>query len=200
MKNIFITLGLSVAFALSTANAQSVLQLGIPAHAGSGCPAGTASASLSPDGSALTLLFDQYVAEAGGMTGLSVDRKTCNISIPVLVPEGFSVSILTVDYRGFVSIPFGGSGRFSAEYFFAGSRGPIATKNFFSGSEGDFNITNNLGIQAMVWSPCGADVNLRVNTNMLVKTNRMMEDAMGVVDSADFQTGIVYHLKFQRCR
>ena len=52
----------------------------------------------------------------------------------------------------------------------------------------------------MVWSPCGADVNLRVNTNMLVKTNRMMEDAMGVVDSADFQTGIVYHLKFQRCR
>jgi len=27
-----------------------------------------------------------------------------------------------------------------------------------------------------------------------------MEDAMGVVDSADFPTGIVYHLKFPRCR
>ena len=97
MKNIFITLGLSIVVFLSTAHAQSVLQLGYPGHAGSGCPAGTASASLSPDGSALTLLFDQYKAEAGGMTGLSMDRKTCNISIPVLVPEGYSVSILT-DY------------------------------------------------------------------------------------------------------
>jgi len=189
-----------LAFSLSSVNAQSVLQLGYPSHAGNGCPVGTASASLAPDGSALTLLFDQYVAQAGGLTGLSMDRKTCNISIPVLVPEGYSVSILTVDYRGFVSIPYGGSGRFSAEYFFAGTRGPIAARNFSSGSEGDYTITNNLGIQAMVWSPCGADVNLRVNTNMLVRTNRMMEDALAVVDSADFQTGIVFHLKYQRCR
>jgi hypothetical protein len=199
MKKILLTLGLSLAFLSNYAHAQSVLQLGYPAHAGSGCPAGTASASLTPDGSALTLLFDQYVAQAGGDTRLAMDRKNCNISIPVLVPEGFSVSILTVDYRGFVSIPFGGSARFSAEYFFAGSRGPIAARDFLSGSEGDFTITNNLGIQAMVWSACGADVNLRVNTNMLVRTNRLREEAMAVVDSADFQTGIVFHLKFKRC-
>ena len=142
MKKIFITLGLSLAFALSHANAQSVLQLGYPSHAGNGCPIGTASASLSPDGSSLTLLFDQYVAQAGGETRLLLDRKTCNISIPVVVPEGYSVSILTVDYRGFVSIPYGGSGRFSAEYFFAGSRGPLVSKNFLSGAEGDYTISN----------------------------------------------------------
>lgn len=199
MKNIIISLGFFLIFLLSSVNAQSVLQLGFPGHAGTGCPVGTASAILAPDGSALTLLFDQYVAQAGGATRLSMDRKNCNISIPVLVPEGFSVSILTVDYRGFVSIPRGGSGKFSAEYFFAGSRGPIVTRNFQSGLEDDYHITNKLGIQAMVWSACGADVNLRVNTSMLVKTNRFMDDAMGVVDSADFQTGIIFHLKYRRC-
>lgn len=51
----------------------------------------------------------------------------------------------------------------------------------------------------MVWSACGADVNLRVNTNMLVRSNRQMEEAFGIVDSADFQTGIIFHLKFKRC-
>ncbi len=199
MKKLLLTLGLSLACLGNYANAQSVLQLGYPGHAGSGCPAGTASAILSPDNTALTLLFDQYVAQAGGASRLSMDRKNCNISIPVLVPEGYSVSILTVDYRGFVSIPRGGSGRFSAEYFFAGSRGPVVARDFLSGSDEDFTITNNLGIQAMVWSACGADVNLRVNTNMLVRTNRQMEEALGVVDSADFQTGIIFHLKFKRC-
>ena len=61
------------------------------------------------------------------------------------------------------------------------------------------SLTRQLGVQAMVWSACGADVQLRVNTNMLVKTNRQMEEALAVVDSADFQTGIVFHLQFQRC-
>ena len=199
MRNTIIVLSLALTFLVSSVNAQSSLQLGFPSHAGNGCPAGSASITLSPDGSALTLLFDQYLAQAGGISGLQMDRKNCNISIPVLVPEGYSVSILTVDYRGFISIPYGGMARFSSEYFFAGSRGPIAQRSFQGGMEDNYTITNRLGVQAMVWSACGADVNLRVNTNMLVRTNNRMDDAMAVVDSADFQTGIIFRLSFRRC-
>jgi len=28
--------------------------------------------------------------------------KSCNVAIPVHVPQGFSVSVLQVDYRGFI--------------------------------------------------------------------------------------------------
>lgn len=199
MKNLLIGILLSLIFVQTAVFAQSNLELGYPGYAGSGCPVGSASVTLSPDNTSLSLLFDNYVAQAGAATGLSMDRKNCNISIPVLVPSGYSVSIITVDYRGFTSIPIGGSGRFSAEYFFAGSRGPIASRNFIPGREENFTITNRLGVEAMVWSTCGADVNLRVNTNMLVRSNRFLDDAMGVVDSADFQTGIIFHMQIRRC-
>ena len=67
------------------------ISLGIPGFGGSGCPAGSVSATLSPDAKSLSLLFDEYVVSAGGTTGRSFDRKTCNVAIPVHVPQGESV-------------------------------------------------------------------------------------------------------------
>ena len=65
-----------------------------PAIAGSGCPAGTATSALTDDGQTLTILFDSYSADPGNVT--------CNIAVPVHVPNGFQVSLMTADYRGFV--------------------------------------------------------------------------------------------------
>ena len=42
------------------------IRLGNPEYGGSGCPGGSASVALSPDQSAISILFDQYVVEAGG--------------------------------------------------------------------------------------------------------------------------------------
>lgn len=57
-------------------HAQSGLVLGRPAYGGTGCPAGTASVTLSPDHDAISILFDQFVTEAGSTTGRRVDRKS----------------------------------------------------------------------------------------------------------------------------
>ena len=59
----------------------------------------------------------------------------------------------------------------------------------------DYTISNKLGVFANVWSACGADVNLRVNTAMMLRTNRRGDDAIATVDSADVSAGMVYHLK-----
>src|SRR5687767_2321492 len=83
----------------------SDIRLGTPAIGGSGCPQGTASAVLSPDGKTLSVLFDQFQVEAGRTTGKQIDRKTCDMGIPVHVPQGFAVSVLQVDYRGFNALP-----------------------------------------------------------------------------------------------
>jgi hypothetical protein len=188
---------LMLASALTTTAFADDIQLGEPGYAGQGCPSGSASVTLSPDNKALSILFDEYFVEAGGRKKLQ--RKNCTIAIPVHVPTGFSVSLIDVDYRGYVMVPRGGMARFTAEYFFAGKRGPRYNKTFRGGFDNDYTIQNQLGVFANVWSACGADVNLRVNTAMLLKTNRQGDDALATVDSADISAGIVYHLKWKRC-
>lgn len=175
------------------------IRLGIPAYGGSGCPAGSASAVLSPDQKTLSVLFDQYQAEAGGLTGRRIDRKSCNLAIPVHVPQGYSISIFKIDYRGFAALPVGARGQFNVEYFFAGMQGPRSLKSIVGPTNADYELTNVLGAEALVWSPCGADTNLRVNSSFMVQTNAAMEDAIGTVDSADIKAGIVYHIQWRRC-
>jgi hypothetical protein len=182
-----------------TAAAADTIALGDPQYGGTGCPAGSASVALSPDNSALSILFDQYVVEAGGSK--SFDRKNCNIAIPVHVPNGYSVSVIAIDYRGFVGIPSGGRAQLNVDYFLAGNgRGVRTTKTFRGPYSEDYLKSDSLGLQAIVWSGCGADTILRANTTMLVQSNGRREMAMGTVDSADVQAGLVYHLQWRSCR
>lgn len=175
------------------------IQLGEPGYGGSGCPAGSAMATLSPDKKSLSIIFDEYVVEAGAVNRKRLARKNCSIAIPVHVPQGFSVSIIDVDYRGYVSLPSRAQARFSAEYFFAGIRGPQFTKTFRGATDEDYVLRNKLGVHATVWSKCGADVNLRVNSSMMVRVRSTRDDALATVDSADFNAGIKYQLQWKRC-
>ncbi len=175
------------------------ISLGTPGYGGTGCPAGSVSTTLSPDQKALSLLFDQYSVAAGGTTGKSFDRKSCNVAIPVHVPQGRSVSILTVDYRGYNNLPSRASSQFNVEYFFAGGRGPAFRKSFNGPLDSDYLITNELVADALVWSGCGVDVNLRTNSSMKVNTVNNAE-ASATVDSEDVKAAIIYHLQWRTCR
>ena len=175
------------------------ISLGIPGFGGSGCPAGSVSATLSPDAKSLSLLFDEYQVSAGGTTGRSFDRKSCNVAIPVHVPQGESLSVLAVDYRGYNHLPNRGMSQFNVEYFFAGGRGPAFRRSFYGPLDSDYTITNNLTVDALVWSPCGADVNLRTNSSMRVSTVNNAE-ASATVDSEDINAAIIYHLQWRSCR
>src|SRR5262249_20749439 len=124
---------------------------------------------------------------------------TCNVVIPVHVPQGFSVSVLTLDYRGFNDLPAGATSRFDVEYFFAGNHGPGMTRNFYGQLSDDFTIRNDLTATASVWSGCGEDVNLRVNTDLLVQTNSYGQDALASIDSADVKAAMIYQLSWKRC-
>ena len=183
-----------------TAFAAPDIRLGHPGYGGTGCPQGSASATLSPDRKSLSILFDTYVAEAGDSVGKSIDRKTCNIAVPVTVPQGYSISVFKVDYRGYVSVPRGGQARFDVKYFFAGKPGVAYRKTFRGGSDQDYLLSNNIGVRALVWSACGAKTNLRINSSMLARANRQRDDVLATVDSADIKAGMVYHIQWKRCR
>jgi hypothetical protein len=189
-----------IGLATIQAKANDDIELGIPSYGGNGCPAGSASATLSPDAKQLSILFDSYIVEAGRSSGKSLDRKSCNVAIPVHVPQGYSISILRADYRGFVSVPRAAQAQFTVEYFFAGMRGPRIVENFNGPQDRDYLLTDHLTAEALVWSPCGADVNLRINSSMLAKTNRNRDDVLATVDSTDVDAQMVYHLQWRQCR
>lgn len=174
------------------------ISLGVPSYGGNGCPQSTVGVTLSPDSKQLSVLFDEYIVEAKGSKKL--DRKSCNLAIPVHVPNGFSVSILQVDFRGYNGLPYGASSQLTAEYFFADQKGPKTVQDFYGETDEDYYVSKKLLASAVIWSACGKDVNLRINSSMRVRTNRQGEQALSTVDSVDVSSGIVYHLQLKRCR
>jgi hypothetical protein len=194
----------SVAFAAAAtlamaASAQNNVELGNPEFLGDGCLPGSASAVLSNDRQSLSILFSGYSTEAGYTTGKQFDRKACNMAIPVRVPQGISVSIFSVDYRGYNNLPRGAFSDFNVEYFFAGSRGPSFRRRFTGPINDDYIITNDLIGTAVTWSPCGREVILRANTSIRVTTNSRRDQAMATVDSTDVSAALIYRLQWRRC-
>lgn len=175
-----------------------------PSYGGTGCPQGTVGVALSPDAKALSVVFDAFMAEAGKSVGKTLDRKSCNLIVPIHIPQGMSVSVLKVDYRGYVYAPKGTQAQFNVEYFLKsfGSQntGPKASKTFVGAYDNEYLISNNLGLSAIVWSSCGEDVNLRINSSIMARTNSKKDDVLATVDSTDIAAGLVYHLQWKTCK
>ena len=189
----------AVAILFSALNAAADLRLGEPQYAGTGCPQGSASIAISPDAKSLSILFDQYVVEAGGTKAF--DRKNCNIGIPISVPQGYSIALLGIDYRGFAGLPVGGFAQLAVDYFLAGSgRGVRTQKTFYGLMNTDYLKSDELGLESVVWTPCGASTVLRANTTLRVQSNNRREQAMATVDSADVSAGLIYHIGWKTCR
>jgi hypothetical protein len=199
MKSLLAITALAAAASFTTmAHAQEAITLGTPGYGGTGCPGGSVSATLSPDATSLSLLFDSYVVEAGGDTGKTFDRKACNVAIPVHVPQGMTLAVLAIDYRGYNNFQAGSNSQFNVEYFFAGARGPTFTKTFNGPKDENYLIQNKLTAQTTVWSACGADVNLRTNSSIRV-TTKQNKQALATVDSEDVSAAIVYQLQWKKC-
>ncbi|MFS4457982.1 DUF4360 domain-containing protein [Bdellovibrio sp. HCB2-146] len=87
---------------------------------GSGCPVGSYSANISPDGSTFSLLLDNYVAESTIHNPIA--RLMCELKVSFRVPRGWSMAVMSADYRGFVYAEAGTVATHQAIYSFDGSR------------------------------------------------------------------------------
>jgi Domain of unknown function (DUF4360) len=160
-------------------------------YRGSGCPQGSASVDINPDGQKLSILFGEF--KTFGNREPEERRKDCNLTIPVKVPAGLQISIYTANYRG--SVDENTTGKLRVEYFFAGESG-IIFEDLLKG-EIDYDVPHELN--AAVWSACGESVNMRVNASMRAKG-----DGMATVDTFDLKRenssrGLVYKIKYRSC-
>lgn len=168
-------------------------------YAGTGCPGGTVAMDISEDAQAFTLLFDQYVAEAGPGVLRSENRKFCQILINLHVPGGWSFSVMDIDYRGFAQLDAGTFGEQVSEYYFQGRRGPAFMTQLRGPYNSDYIASDNIPVQDMVWSPCGEDRAMNIKTQ--VRANAMgSRRALMTVDSIDGELRQIYHLQWRRCR
>ena len=200
----FLTVGFYASMTATQSLAQPAdpIRMGNPIVNGTGCPdSSTVSALVSPDQTSLSILFNNYVVDAGAQAQgrARLGRKNCNIRIPLFVPQGYQVSIFKIDYRGFVDLPYGASAEFSSEYFFGTSPGVKATKNFSGRQSGDFMFSNQIGVESIVWSPCGASTNLAMGTSLKVKVQNSRDEAQATLDSIDVSSAIQYQLQWKRC-
>lgn len=172
-----------------------------PSYGGTGCPAGSARAVVSPDFKSFTMIFDKYIVNAAGSN--SMDRKNCQILVNLNFPQGWSFSIARMDYRGFYDISAGASGSQQAIYYFQGNLAQARLSSVFKGPiVGDYLISDSIGINNLVWSPCGSKSGVNINTSLIgtVGPNNPNGFARLTTDSADGSVQTTYALQWQQCK
>lgn len=172
-------------------------------HGGNGCPQGSVDTYVSADRQALTLTFDQYIAEIGDGIPRSEARKFCNVSLELVVPNGWQFSVFQVDYRGYVDLESGAQSNLSSTYRFSGRTGNQEERTFnravFRGSvSGNYLKKDDIGIETLVWSPCAETRALNINSEVRLTAPRNRR-ALMTVDTIDGEFKQIYALKWRRC-
>ncbi|MFJ9906234.1 DUF4360 domain-containing protein [Streptomyces sp. NPDC101152] len=169
---------------------------------GSGCPQGTAAVAVSPDNTAFTVTYSQYLAQAGGNSDPTAFRKNCQLNLIVHVPQGFTYAIASADYRGFLSLQPGASATQKASYYFQGSPNTVPKTHPFSGTyNDDWQATDSTDWAQLVWAPCGVERNFNINTELRVNAGTTNPDKVSfmTMDSTDGSISTIYHMAWKQC-
>ena len=168
-------------------------------YGGSGCPQGSVGSLFSPDRTSLTLIFDQYVASAGPNVPITESRKSCQIAADIRVPQGWSYSVATVDYRGYVDLPASASAEQSATYYFQSSTAQAISRTTFRGPlNKDYLNSDVIPVEKTIWSSCNAVVPVNVKTAIRVSVPSGKSGAI-TTDSIDAKVKQIYGLQWKQC-
>ena len=205
--NLFLFMCLNLVLLTSNAHAQDLdATIGNVEYSGSGCDFGTAAVVLSPDAQVLSIMFDDFIVEAGGEFFPRRSLKKCLLKIPVDVPKGVRVSLRKVDYRGYAFLPNMASMRFRSSYNFfyptLNKRTYTLSKQRtkFGEMDDEYFITQDIN-DVHLWSKCGKDLELNLTAEIEAKTNRYNDEVYVTLDSADtdIESRVEYHLTWEKC-
>ncbi|GHI08006.1 hypothetical protein AQI88_07205 [Streptomyces cellostaticus] len=169
---------------------------------GSGCPAGTAAVAVSPDNTAFTVTYSNYLAQVGGNSDPTAFRRNCQLNLIVHVPQGFTYAVASADYRGFLSLQPGATSTQKASYYFQGSSNTASRTHPFNGPyNDDWQATDSTDWAQLVWSPCGVLRNFNINTELRVAAGSSSPGKVSfmTMDSTDGDISTVYHLAWKQC-
>lgn len=169
---------------------------------GSGCREGTAAVAVSPDNTAFTVTYSEYLAQVGSGAPPIAFRKNCQLNLRVHVPSGFTYAIVQADYRGFASLQRGAWGQERANYYFQGMSQTAQRTHQFNGPVNDsWQSTDKTEYADLVWAPCGEERNFNINTELRVNagTSGPLALSFMAMDSTDASVNTLYHLAWETC-
>ncbi|MBT2406148.1 DUF4360 domain-containing protein [Streptomyces sp. ISL-87] len=169
---------------------------------GTGCRPGSAAVAVSPDNTAFTVTYSEYVASAGGGAPATEGRKNCQLSLVVHVPQGYTYAVAQADYRGFGSLQEGAIGTQKASYYFQGMSQTAQRTHKFAGQLDDnWQVTDTTGVEALAFAPCGELRNFNINTELRaeVGTSDPSKTSFMALDSTDGSINSVYHFSWKQC-
>jgi hypothetical protein len=169
---------------------------------GSGCPSGTASVAVSPDNTAFTVTYSNYMAQVGPNAKPTDFRKNCQLGVVVHVPQGFTYAIAQADYRGFAHLEPGASGQERANYYFQGMSETQSVTHKLNGSyDDDWQNTDTTDVGSLSFLPCGEERNFNINTELRVNkgSSDPSKTSFMTMDSTDNSLTTTYHFAWKDC-
>ena len=182
------------------------LLVNLPALAqeANGCPEGSYSIVMSPDGTTLSILFDQFTVESSGISASGNQRKVCRISSPLNLPANYSIGVYKVDYRGFAKLVAKQESELDVQYFLGphdNQHGRVFKRKIKGPHEGDYLFTETIGAGQMKRVGCGTAAMLNVDITLSLDGDLRAGEAMASLDTTDAAPGgaLVYHLNLKKC-
>jgi len=195
MKKLFLVLVMLFSLNLYAVSFNDVF-LGNPIVSGNCANAGVQTL-INPDRQTVSILFNDWTASTDIWNGVYYKRAKCTVRLPVHVPNGIQVSLITYDYRGYAYVP-SAKAILQTKYFWAGRFGKSVRRTLRANYDRDFTFRDTLGIGSIVWSRCGGTATLGSNSSAKAYASRNADEDTEIgVDSLDIHRVSQYIFKFQ---
>jgi hypothetical protein len=209
----FLRHDVSVLTVLAAASALVVAPFGVPAGTaaaaappgivvlnvtGSGCRPQTTAAALSPDRTAVTIIYSDYLVPAAGSTGTV--SKNCRINLRVDPVPGYAPTITSVDYRGFADLAAGSVVQLAATYGFHGTAHVESATMRLAGPFSDSWQATDAAGHGLVTGKCRGSSVLDVDSTLSVtSTSAAAATDYAAMDSTDGAVPNTFHLAWKPC-
>lgn len=164
-----------------------------------GCDADSYQLVVSPDGTSLSVLFDSFVVNGGQDIG-----RRCALTIPLNLPEGYSLGVYQVDYRGYAHLSQREAGLFTVSYTTGRNGQPRGFRHPMRGpQDGEFTFSDQLRPGMLRRIGCGEAARIDFNAMLAFRRAEASSEAVLALDSADgtrTPSGITFKFDLQPCR
>ncbi len=182
--------------------------------AGNGCPDGTMRVAFAPDNLSFSILFDNFVTELQPASNAKMARMSCNLIVPIQLPEGMQMQITRVDYRGFVELPAGTRATLNSSLSYGGEGNRLRFNFNFNGPTSDnYVVSSDVLTSNSTQSrddgnenhgdseglPCGGAISLKIQNQLSLATQTSGVAAMATIDSIDGAAHAVYFVNWKKC-
>jgi hypothetical protein len=167
---------------------------------GSGCPAGTASATMLSDNTGFRINYANFIALDGGASTPVDFRKNCQVNLLVYIPQGFTFAIARADYWGRMNLDAGATALERSNYYFQGSSDNNYVDHGFTGPySGTWRATDITATADLVFAPCGAVRSLNINTELRVDAGASTKTNYISMRASDGEAYTIVNFQWKQC-